>query len=43
VRPTPAPKQITHELVYEFLKAYDDTFGNAAKEKALKVVLKANA
>jgi alcohol dehydrogenase len=38
-----APKQlVTHEFTFdEFMKAYD-TFGNAAKEKALKVVLKAN-
>jgi alcohol dehydrogenase len=36
-----APKQlITHTFTFdEFLKAYD-TFGNAAKEKALKVIVK---
>jgi alcohol dehydrogenase len=34
-------KLITHEFrLDEVMKAYD-TFGNAAKEKALKVILKA--
>jgi alcohol dehydrogenase len=37
-----APKQlITHEFAFDALMKAYDTFGNAAKEKALKVVVKA--